>query len=125
MNSINEKDRYLSPCGFPSPAENYAERPLDLHRLLVRHPASTFFFRASEKRGPGYGIFPGDILIVDRAAAIERDSIVLGVADGEFILRSSQEVAGESISDQDDAINSGSFEAWGVVLYAIHNVRIS
>ena len=31
-------------AGFPSPAENIHEK-LDLIRLLVRHRASTFFFR--------------------------------------------------------------------------------
>ncbi len=31
--------------GFPSPAENYAERTLDLNECLVKHPAATFFMR--------------------------------------------------------------------------------
>jgi DNA polymerase V len=30
------------PAGFPSPAEEYAEGPLDLHDYLIRHPAATF-----------------------------------------------------------------------------------
>ncbi len=28
-------------CGFPSPAEQYMESPLDLNTLLVRHAAAT------------------------------------------------------------------------------------
>ncbi|MGB4333663.1 MAG: hypothetical protein WBJ41_02310 [Chromatiaceae bacterium] len=30
------------PSGFPSPTEEYAEGPLDLHDYLIRHPAETF-----------------------------------------------------------------------------------
>lgn len=30
------------PAGLPSPAEEYAVGPLDLHRHLIRHPAATF-----------------------------------------------------------------------------------
>ena len=32
-------------AGFPSPAEQYAEAPLDLNELLVKHPVATFFVR--------------------------------------------------------------------------------
>ena len=30
-------------AGFPSPAEQYTEPPLDLNELLVKRPAATFF----------------------------------------------------------------------------------
>ena len=32
-------------AGFPSPAEQYQEPPLDLNELLVKRPAATFFVR--------------------------------------------------------------------------------
>ena len=32
-------------AGFPSPAEQYLEPPLDLNELLVKRPAATFFVR--------------------------------------------------------------------------------
>ena len=34
-------------AGFPSPAEQYLEPPLDLNELLVKRPAATFFVRVS------------------------------------------------------------------------------
>lgn len=34
-------------AGFPSPAEQYIESPLDLNELLVQRPAATFFVRAT------------------------------------------------------------------------------
>ena len=53
-------------AGFPSPAEDIREK-LDLVQLLVRHKASTFFFRVSGVSMVDSGMDEGDILIVDRA----------------------------------------------------------
>jgi DNA polymerase V len=33
-------------AGFPSPADDYVEKNLDLNELLVHKPAATFFVRA-------------------------------------------------------------------------------
>ena len=52
-------------AGFPSPAENVHEK-LDLIRLLVRHRASTFFFRVDGVSMVDSGMDEGDIIIVDR-----------------------------------------------------------
>jgi DNA polymerase V len=62
---------YLSPieAGFPSPADDYLDRRLDLHEHLVRNRLSTFFLRAHGDSMTGAGIHDGDLLIVDRAAA--------------------------------------------------------
>ena len=32
-------------AGFPSPADDYLDRDLDLHELLIQHPPSTFYVR--------------------------------------------------------------------------------
>ena len=37
-------------AGFPSPAEDYLDVDLNLHRYLVKNPASTFFIVAKGKR---------------------------------------------------------------------------
>ena len=34
-------------AGFPSPADDFLDSPLDLNRELVHNPASTFFVRVS------------------------------------------------------------------------------
>lgn len=49
-------------AGFPSPAGQYVETPLDLNELLVRKLAATFFVRAAEDSMVGAGIRSGDIL---------------------------------------------------------------
>lgn len=60
---------FLSPvsAGFPSPAEDYIEKNLDLNELLVKHPAATFFVRVSGHSMMGANIHDQDILIVDRS----------------------------------------------------------
>src|SRR5208283_3271949 len=54
-------------AGFPSPADDYIEKNLDLNELLVQKPAATFFVRAQGESMLGAGIHPNDILVVDRS----------------------------------------------------------
>ena len=54
-------------AGFPSPAEQYLEPPLDLNELLVRRPAATYFVRVEGDSMVGAGISDGDLLVVDRS----------------------------------------------------------
>src|ERR1700756_1187879 len=35
----------LAACGFPSPADDYLDRPLDFNELLIENPAATFAVR--------------------------------------------------------------------------------
>ncbi len=74
-------------AGFPSPAEQYVEAPLDLNELLVRQPAATFFVRAAGDSMVGAGIRPGDILVVDRSLEASDGSIVIAAVDGEFTVK--------------------------------------
>jgi len=45
-------------AGFPSPAEDYIEGQLDLNKHLIKHPAATFFVRATGESMINAGIFP-------------------------------------------------------------------
>jgi DNA polymerase V len=47
-------------AGFPSPADDYVEKSLDLNELLVQKPAATFFVRAQGESMLGAGIQPND-----------------------------------------------------------------
>jgi len=44
--------------GFPSPADDHAAAPLDLTRLLFRHPAATFLARVSGDSMVGPALIP-------------------------------------------------------------------
>ena len=54
-------------AGFPSPAEQHQETPLDLNELLVKRPAATFFVKVLGDSMVGAGIREGDLLVVDRS----------------------------------------------------------
>ena len=73
-------------AGFPSPAEDIREK-LDLIRLLVKHKASTFFFRVDGVSMVDSGMDEGDILIVDRAIDPYNNCKAVCYIDGEYTVK--------------------------------------
>ena len=74
-------------AGFPSPAEQYLEPPLDLNELLVRRPAATYFVKVEGDSMTGAGINQGDLLVVDRSLTPADGDIVIAAVDGEFTVK--------------------------------------
>ncbi len=74
-------------AGFPSPAEQYAEEPLDLNEYLVRNAPSTYFVRAAGDSMVEAGIQDGDVLVVDRSRDVVDGAIVIAAVDGEFTVK--------------------------------------
>lgn len=74
-------------AGFPSPAEQYQEQPLDLNELLVRHPAATFFVRVQGDSMTGAGINDGDLLVVDRSIRPADGDVIIACVDGDFTVK--------------------------------------
>jgi DNA polymerase V len=72
------------PMGFPSPAEGYIERRLDLNEFLIRNPTATFFLRATGDSLRDLGILEGNFLVVDRSAEPRNGDVVVAVVEGEF-----------------------------------------
>lgn len=77
----------LIPCGFPSPATEYIENNLNLHDYIVKKPAATFFMKASGDSMTGVGIYPDDILVIDRSIKPRSGQVVVASVDGEFTLK--------------------------------------
>ena len=75
------------PAGFPSPADDYVEDRLDLNRYVVKRPSSTFFVRVRGDSMAPAGIFPGDIVVVDRSLPLEAGKIVLVSLYNEFAIK--------------------------------------
>ena len=74
-------------AGFPSPAEQYLEPPLDLNALLVKRPAATYFVRVEGDSMIDAGINPGDLLVVDRSLTPVDGDIIIASVDGEFTVK--------------------------------------
>ena len=74
-------------AGFPSPADDFLESSLDLNEYLVSNPPSTFLVRVSGLSMQDGGIFPGDILVVDRSLNAEHGKIIVAVLDGEMTVK--------------------------------------
>ncbi|WP_297409906.1 translesion error-prone DNA polymerase V autoproteolytic subunit [uncultured Alistipes sp.] len=74
-------------AGFPSPADDFLDAPLDLNREFVQNPASTFFVRVSGESMAGDGIGDGDLLIVDKSLPPHDGCIAVCYVDGEFTVK--------------------------------------
>ena len=70
---------YLCPiqAGFPSPADDFMDGRLDLHRHLVRNEAATFFLHVTGDSMLGAGIHDGDLLVVDRSVTADSGRVVI------------------------------------------------
>jgi len=73
-------------AGFPSAAEGYEDNPLDLHALLVRNPAATFFYTVNGDELRDEHIRHNSILVVDRSMRPARGKLVVTEDAGEFIV---------------------------------------
>jgi len=116
-------------AGFPSPADDYIEGSLDLNQHLIKHPAATFFVRVSGESMINAGIFPGDILIVDRSLEAVDKKIVIAVINGELTVKRLRIRSGNPFLEPENAqyqtikiTPDMAFEIWGVVTNVIHRV---
>ncbi len=114
-------------AGFPSPADDYMDLPIDLNEFLIKHPAATFYVRVKGNSMEGAGIRNGDLLIVDRAEEPRNKSIVLGIIDGEFTVKRIKKKGSDLYLMPDNPefkpikINDNmDFQVWGVVTYVVH-----
>jgi DNA polymerase V len=118
------------PAGFPSPADDYVESPLDLRDYLVRNPTATFVMRAKGDSMREIGILDGDLLVVDRSVKPTSGSIVVAALNGEFTVKTLRRVGGhlqlEAANPSYEAlpVEAGAeLHIFGVVLHAIRSFR--
>jgi DNA polymerase V len=116
-------------AGFPSPADDFIDKTLDLNEFLITHPSATFFVRVEGTSMIDAHIHPGDILIVDKALEPASGSVVIAVLDGEFTvkryLRKGKKTFLMPENPEFPPVEIGenmTVEIWGVVTYVIHKV---
>lgn len=106
------------------------ESSLDLNQYLVKHPAATFFTRAAGHSMCSAGILDDDLLIVDRSLTPQDNSIVIVVLDGELTVKRLRFINGQTFLYPADknyqpipVTNNQALQFWGVVTYAVHDLR--
>ena len=116
-------------AGIPSPADEHIEEIIDLGKHLVKHKQSTFLLKATGESMTGAGIYPGDMLVVDRAIIPTSGHIIIAALDGEFTVKRLSQIrdkvvlCAENPSYQDIEITEDmAFSIWGVVTNCIHSV---
>lgn len=117
-------------CGYPSPAQDYYDGPLNLTASLIDDPAATFVVAASGEAMVGAGISDGDQLLVDRSKRPSPGDIVVAVLDGEFTVarlevgRSGVVLRAEQPGLPDVCVAELSeLNIWGVARYCLHPLR--
>ena len=121
------------PCGtgFPSPADDYIEERLDLNKLLIEHPAATFYARVEGDSMIDAGIYHDDILIIDKAEEAKHQNVVVAWINGEFAVKTyyidprlgklflvprNDKYPPQEVTPEMD------YTIWGVVTYNIHKL---
>lgn len=105
LNAMANSGNITIHNGFPNPALEHngqgAKLALDLNKLLIKHPSSTYLFRVNGSKG--------DLVLIDRSLAAHSHDLVLiwQAGSGFNICRYNQ------ISPQDTF--------WGVVSHTIRN----
>lgn len=72
---------------FPSPAQDYETKDLDLNQKFIIHRTSSFFFGVKGDSMVDEGILPGSLLVVDRDITPKNGQIVLALLEGEWMIK--------------------------------------
>lgn len=74
-------------AGFPSPAQDYVDKTLDLNEHLIKNPDATFIVRVNSLSMLGIGLDINDELIVDRSLEAKHRDIVIALIDNDFTVK--------------------------------------
>ncbi|MGE3317874.1 MAG: LexA family protein [Candidatus Berkiella sp.] len=117
-------------AGFPSPADDHHDAPLDLNEHLIKNPATTFFVRVEGDSMINAGIFPNDMLVVDLSIEPQDSNVVIAFLNGEFTVKRLKIAKNQQITLLPENENYApivikeemDFRLWGVVTSVIHSL---
>ena len=104
------QDGVTEHTGFPNPATDSTLVSLDIGQLLVKHPAATFFMEIDNHAWEKFGIFSGDIAIIDKSLNPRDHDIVVWWQDTNFCLSYFSKTPVDTI-------------VWGIVTSIVHRYR--
>ena len=74
-------------AGFPSPAEEELVDTLSLDEFLVKRPEATYLLKVVGDSMTDAGIFPDDLVLVERGVTPKANDIVIAQVDGEWTMK--------------------------------------
>lgn len=74
-------------AGFPSPAQDYIDKALDMNEHLIKNETATFIVKVASLSMLNAGIDIDDELIVDRSLDAKHGDIVVALIDNEFTVK--------------------------------------
>ncbi|MFN0274917.1 MAG: LexA family protein [Chitinophagales bacterium] len=74
-------------AGFPSPALDYIQEPVDLNKWLIEHPDATYFVKVQGNSMKDAFIPDKAALLVDRSIEAKHNDIVVASVNGEFTVK--------------------------------------
>ncbi len=117
----------LVPAGFPAPTPDAKDMPLNVHDYVVKNPSATYFVRVTGYSMVGAGIYPDDILVVDKSIEVRHGHIVVAAIDGEMtvkrLFRKDNKIMlmPENNRFQPLLVHDGQeLDIWGVVTFVVH-----
>lgn len=112
---------------YPSPAQNYTEKRLNIGDLVRLSPLSSYLMR-SENDYPSVGILKGAILVIERALEPVHLSLVVTEIDNELVIRrflTTPTLAFQNLGECEEIqrlpIDSNP-PIWGVIAYVLNDI---
>lgn len=120
-------------AGFPSPAQDYIDKKIDMNEHLIQNECATFIVKVASLSMINAGIDIDDELIVDRSLNAKHKDIIVALVDNDFTVK-------RLMIDEDGKIwlkaenpeysniyldDGQQLEVWGVVTFILKNTRKS
>ncbi|MBM7141213.1 LexA family protein [Acinetobacter sp. 105-3] len=117
-------------AGFPSPAQDYIDKALDMNEHLIKNETATFIVKVASLSMLNAGIEIDDELIVDRSLDAKHGDIVVALIDNDFTVKrlmideSGQWLKAENPDYKNIYLLDGQeLIIWGVVTHIIKMTR--
>ncbi len=114
LQTLADSDGVSVHSGFPNPGAQRrgpnTQLALDLNRLLVQRPSSTYLFRVTGHIWADQGIYDGDVAVIDRAIQARATDLIITWRNGGQALCRQRQLTPED-------------QPWGVVTAIIHQYR--
>ena len=117
-------------AGFPSPAQDYIDKRLDMNEHLIKNECATFIVKVGSLSMLNAGIDIDDELIVDRSLDAKHQDIVVALIENDFTVKrlmideSGRWLKAENPEYKNIYFNEGQeLLIWGVVTFILKNAR--